>query len=212
MSTCETPQTWFYRGREAASALAGRGISALEARAAAFAEEVPGAGRHACARGCSFCCFFPVGVRGPELRRLADELRARGDTELALWRARLADEARERERLGWAALAAARRPCVFLDDAGACRVHAQRPLACRAWNSFDRDSCERVFRSDPGAQPALDAPLHYALLGLGAGLADALRARGEDPESYELVSGLAHELDALPTDPPPLRVGGGPAD
>jgi Fe-S-cluster containining protein len=192
MSSCDTAQSWFYRGREAAQEL-GADAAAFHERAEAFGVQTPGHEHRACERGCSFCCHYPVGTRVAELRGLAAALSEDAEM-LASLRPRLLAEAREREALGWDALALARRPCPLLDESGSCQAHASRPLACRAWNSWSRESCEREFRGEPGAHPELDRPMHFAILGLAEGLSAALSARQEEGRAFELVSGLARLL------------------
>ncbi|MCB9797392.1 MAG: YkgJ family cysteine cluster protein [Alphaproteobacteria bacterium] len=97
-----------------------------------------------CGQGCAHCCRDnPRGSSGVELMVLWRAARALPDGE-ALLEAAAARGARYAERLRRlggedAAIAetkAAGDACVFLSEAGACRVYAARPVACRMFFSI----------------------------------------------------------------------------
>lgn len=140
----------------------------------------------ACARGCSSCCVLRVEIGPLEAARLApfvDELGVRAEVERL---AREVGSLDRRERL------AARRSCALLGPDGACRVHAARPLACRAANSLSRAACESAAaEADTSVRIPVDgAPLglmRAAALGLSLACADA----GLDAARKELHRALA---------------------
>jgi hypothetical protein len=81
-----------------------------------------------CRPGCGLCCHYEVEVTHDEAALLASVV-ASG---LPIDRVRLARQAaRERRAAEWSALVVEENRCVFLDGAESCRVHPQRPAACR---------------------------------------------------------------------------------
>lgn len=143
----------------------------------------------ACARGCSSCCVLRVEVSTLEAERLAPLVNELGlRQEVARAAAELGGLSR-RERL------AAKRSCALLGSDGACRVHAARPLACRAANSLNRAACERaVAETDTSAsipvEPVQLGLMRAAALGLSLASADALL----DARQTELHVALTAEL------------------
>lgn len=122
--------------------------------------EDPANGKIRCGRGCSRCCSQMVfGVRALEVEVLGQHLRHTGQVDrvrVALQR-RLAvyDEIKletsrqpGETRDDWEERVALRffacdRPCVFLEEDGACGVHALRPYACRRFFSLsDPEFCD----------------------------------------------------------------------
>lgn len=102
-----------------------------------------------CRAGCTACCHGPFDISLADVRLLEAGLANLPTAERALVRDRaqaLLDRIREIEP-GWAApydvrvleedrfdaitIAFADVPCPLLDDAGACRAYAHRPLVCR---------------------------------------------------------------------------------
>ena len=158
---------------------------ALAEKVDAFHERVraryPGALR--CELGCSACCHQHLSVVPVEFERVA--------------KAALALPAAARTALG-ARLAAGRSDprCPLLDDAGACRTYAARPLICRSHGlpvALDdppgRDVCPLNFEAGP-ALDALDGDcvLSLALINRALGVID--RLAGGDGDRVDLVDGL----------------------
>ncbi len=81
-----------------------------------------------CRLGCSGCCHCEVEVTRDEAAVLRE--RVLGGTEIDRPRLDL-QAARERLSPEWAKFWSRENRCVFLDDAGACRIYDDRPAACR---------------------------------------------------------------------------------
>lgn len=172
------------RAHAAASRALARGPAeaarAAIAEADAFLAEVAAAlgleGRLAalaCGMGCTACCHQMVGITGAEAALLAEAVAALPDPAPVVARIHAtAERSRGMTVAGWWA---ARLPCPLLDEAGACAVHAARPLPCRAMNSADAGICRRAFAGHEDARriPVLAAQ-HGAYGHAQAGLARAI--------------------------------------
>lgn len=80
-----------------------------------------------CAKGCSACCRVRVGITWDEARLLAERVRG----GLAIDVDRLGLQAACPDAAAHFRLPLAQARCVFLGEDGACRVHEDRPTACR---------------------------------------------------------------------------------
>jgi Fe-S-cluster containining protein len=164
---------------------------------ATVVEQLPGRPAHACATGCSFCCYLPVDVTPPEALSMMAYLRTTLSSEaFAATYRRIATTA-ERIR-GWSyeAHTRAKIPCALLVD-GKCSIYPHRPLACRAWNSTSATRCEEIFHGDPVAMiPPLDTVAYEAAWSVARGLADGIRHARLDGNTYELHSILLHILES----------------
>src|SRR5688572_24063763 len=90
-------------------------------------DALPSKAQHACAPGCSFCCYLPVDVLAPEAFRIAAHLKqTRSPAELAELVYRLAAPGGHDPGT---------HPCVFLDQ-GRCSIYEVRPMVCRGYNSL----------------------------------------------------------------------------
>ncbi|BDU76761.1 YkgJ family cysteine cluster protein [Mesoterricola sediminis] len=104
-----------------------RRVDAAQARFAALRPDV--ASRVRCGKGCAHCCRVWVGVTREEAALLARRVEA-GTA--------VPDPRRLRAQQAWTSPSdfmgkdPADAACVFLDGAGACAVHADRPAICRA--------------------------------------------------------------------------------
>jgi len=177
------------RSRDAAAvALAGRDLTgaaraAIATADATLAEAGAAIGLTAslnalaCARGCSICCHQMVGVTEAELslvRQAVAALPAAGRDSVAAASARLRDRAGTLDPAGWWQ---ARLACPLLADDGGCRIHADRPLPCRAMNSADAAVCRQSFDGQPVRIPMLAA--QHGIYGHAqAGLLQALVSAG----------------------------------
>lgn len=186
------PQTWWFRGCEVVQeALAdpsrGSTSAALAAVDAVLATS-PERSLRACAAGCAACCHLPVAVTQAEAQELADWLAAHAPPAVL---DRLASAAAAVEAVDWGAQAAARRPCVLLQEGGTCMAYEHRPIPCRGWHSHDRAACDADHRGEAAAVTP-DRPAFAA----AQGAHEALRRR-LDPEAptYELTSAVARLVD-----------------
>jgi Fe-S-cluster containining protein len=102
-----------------------------------------------CRAGCTACCHGPFDISVADVQLLREglaqlppaareQVRRRGETLLARmrelepeWRAPHDVRALDEERFDRLTEALAEEPCPLLDEAGACRVYAHRPLVCR---------------------------------------------------------------------------------
>lgn len=144
----------------------------------------------ACAKGCDPCCYQPVSVTAIEAFAIARKLRRAKD--LADHRARLAarpiwgphDPARIFDRA---------KPCAFL-VAGACSIHAIRPLPCRVMVSGDRAACVRRLDNGNGTIPfpRSHEPIRTWL---STALLTAHVVTNLEPRSYELTGAVAAILE-----------------
>ena len=122
-----------------------------------------------CSMGCSSCCHQHLSVIPTEFRRIAQEVAALPPAARAALAARL-DGGRDDPR------------CPLLDDAGACRVYAARPMICRTHGlpialeaPALRDVCPLNFTAGPELA-ALDADcvLNVAIIDRALGVIDRL--------------------------------------
>jgi hypothetical protein len=167
----------------------------------AFAEGSMGLARLArplaCDKGCDRCCYVDVAASGAEIADIVTLLTStRSPDELAALRARIEGADRAiRERAAPNRLAA-KIPCPFLDEGGACAVYEARPLPCRGWHSFDRAACDRGFATGDSVTPIPASPARMATAGAIAfahytGAKDA----GLDGRPLRLTSGVLAALD-----------------
>ncbi len=203
----ESAQSWYYRGLELVQQRL-RSVRADLTERARCAHQVademgeasPLQEQLECSRGCSYCCYFPVGVTEAEamaiLQYLRDELSPAAMASLEL---RCMAEADDRAALDWEALASQKRPCVLLADDGSCLTYDARPVACRGWRSTSRDSCHEHFGGGQQARPRLDAPAYLSCLGVHEGLAAACTDVEDGvAETRELTEALRRILRPSP--------------
>jgi len=105
-------------------------------------KEIPAGTPLACQAGCTHCCHLPVVTDAMTVLAIAEKIRTWPKAE----RKKLMDRLREREQKRGSMSETARRlhraPCPMLVD-NKCSVYEERPLICRAFNSFDASRCER---------------------------------------------------------------------
>jgi uncharacterized protein len=157
-------------------------------------DALPSKAQHACAPGCSFCCYLPVDVLAPEAFRIAAHLQqTRSPGALAALVYRLA--AHGQHGLGT-------RPCVFL-TAGRCSIYEVRPMVCRGYNSLSKERCEAYYHDASvdlkGTKDHVAGRLAEAM---EEGVIAGLNALGLDAQWYELTSAV---LRALETTDGPAR-------
>ena len=193
----ETLRQAFVQPRHAAGQFAQR--TRTPAEAWALLEQLYGAAddavqdwprrtEHACAPGCSFCCFLWVDAMPLEVIRIADYLqRTASPDDLAEVRRRL------RERLS---APLGDRPCGLLTAEGHCAVYAIRPMTCRGFHSFSKSACQASFEGHTsGPTAALDEPLHMLVAAMQEGIERGLAEHGFESAWVELNEGLLHTLD-----------------
>jgi Fe-S-cluster containining protein len=157
-------------------------------------DALPSKARHACAPGCSFCCYLPVDVLAPEAFRIAAHLQQmRSPAELAALVYRLGATAQQ---------AFGARPCVFLAD-GRCSIYDVRPMVCRGYNSLSKERCE-AFYHDPSVElrGTKDRAAGRLVEAIEDGVIAGLSALGLDAQWYEMPSAI---LRALETADSPAR-------
>lgn len=77
-----------------------------------------------CKRGCSFCCYYPVGISRFEAQLLVDYL---DDDDIAWLKAQ---SGHNNDVDSWKKMPNSQRKCVFLEN-NECSVYEDRPLNCR---------------------------------------------------------------------------------
>jgi Fe-S-cluster containining protein len=157
------------------------------------AGKLPPPRRLACKAGCYWCCHGPVQTSAVEALRIAAYLRAadRGGRVAEVRRLTSAWLARAAANPS----AAARLPCPLLAN-GRCSIYAARPLACRAWNSYDANACREDLLG-VGGRPVPVHRLHLALEAvIAAGLDEALVERGLRADVLELAPALSAALSS----------------
>jgi hypothetical protein len=180
----------------AASDVAAAALARGEELAEAARAHEPPVRPIACKSGCSACCTAMVLAAPAEVVRIAEHLRRTHAPEVFTALIEKVHLAHGRSRgLSRAERLDARVPCPLLDAAGACSVHALRPLVCAGWNSLDAAACDAHFNARTEALPP---PLHgqshelcHAVLG---GLVGASLDLGLDGRPVELHGALALAL------------------
>ena len=189
------PNTWFYRGAEAAQSEADPAL-----RSAAIERLLQTTSRtaeRACRDGCAFCCHLPVVVSTTEVEQLTTYLRhALTAQNLESLRHRIAGEADWRRGRGRESIASARRRCPLLDARDRCVAYDARPLACRALFSFDREACAQDHEAAVGDSPINrhTPPPPYD----GEAWAASRGAMATDDYALELTVALDDALTSLP--------------
>ncbi|CAA7627740.1 conserved hypothetical protein [Candidatus Terasakiella magnetica] len=126
----------------------------------------------ACAAGCAWCCHQIVGITGAEAALLAQAIAALPPERRTILATRTRDAMTRGRGLDQRDWWAARIRCPVLEDNGLCGLHADRPLACRAFNSADADACKRSLLGEAVRTPVLGAQ-HGIWAHAQAGLAEA---------------------------------------
>jgi Fe-S-cluster containining protein len=150
-------------------------------------DALPSRAQHACAPGCSFCCYLPVDVLAPEAFRIAAHLKRQcSPAELAELVFRLGAHRQPH---------AAARPCVFLAQ-GRCSIYAVRPLVCRGYNSLSQERCEAYFHdASVDLRESKDHVAGSLAEAVEEGLITGLTALGLDAQWYELPSAVLRALE-----------------
>lgn len=194
----DSPNRAFYAGlaRLQAAPRHGDPVSAARSVLDEIVAESAVARDRACERGCAFCCHYPVGVTLAEARRIVERLGEVLDPDgLAEVVRRIRERACE-HRSSTYEPGQRLRPCALLSGEGTCIVYEVRPLPCRAWHSTSRAACERAFADDDATpKPFVDQAAFAGGLGVAQGLAERLRAAGDDSEVHELHTALARVSD-----------------
>ena len=145
--------------------------------------------RMACKPGCAWCCYQLVGVTTAELALLVEAIGQMPADRRAEIRSRAAEAVAAGQGLDPGQYWTAHIRCPLLDETDHCSVHAERPMACRAFNSADAGTCHRSFLGETSRIPVLAAQ-HGTWAHAQAGLADALAGAGIAPGPLALVDGL----------------------
>jgi Fe-S-cluster containining protein len=166
----------------------------LHRRMTAAIDALPSRAQHACAPGCSFCCYLPVDVLAPEAFLIAAHLQqTRSPDELAALACRLGAEGQH----DFGA-----RPCVFLAN-GRCSIYDVRPMVCRGYNSLSKERCEAYYHdASVDLRGTKDRVAGRVAEAIEDGVIAGLEALGLDAQWYELPSAV---LRALETPDGPAR-------
>lgn len=108
----------------------------------------------ACGKGCSFCCYQPVGINLAEARTIAlhlSTLPADIQTD-SLKRLKKMNNVPV-EKYAPSGLNK-RFPCPFLHEDSSCRIYDVRPLSCRRYSSLSVETCKRLYEGDASARHA----------------------------------------------------------
>lgn len=153
-----------------------------------FIEKSPGRKHWACTRGCAYCCSLGVPVTPPEAFFIARVLKAQCSAEdLAEITSALEDRsARANNTETLADYLAAKIPCAFLTEDQSCSIHDFRPIACKGYASFSRDSCRSFAAQEPGSAMISDEVARVLAGAALAGFVEALTQAHLDGEFYEL--------------------------
>lgn len=145
--------------------------------------------RRACTAGCSWCCYQIVGITMAELALLGQSIAAKPADAQARIKARAAEAMSRGRGLDPSQWWAAHIRCPLLEDDGLCGVHADRPLACRAFNSADSDICHRSYLGEKQRIPVLAAQ-HGSWAHAQSGLIQALTEAGIAAGPVVLAEGI----------------------
>ena len=152
-------------------------------------DALPSKAQHACAPGCSFCCYLPVDVLAPEAFRIAAHVQQR-HTPAGL--ATLVYQLGVQNQLGPGI-----RPCVFLTQ-GRCSIYEVRPMVCRGYNSLSRERCEAYFEdASVDLKGTKDRRAGRLAEAMEEGVIAGLTALGLDAQWYELPSAVLRALETV---------------
>lgn len=159
----------------------------------------PGRKHWACVRGCSYCCSLGVPITPPEAFFIARVLRAQcSPEELAEIKAALQDRAaRANATTSAADYMAAKIPCAFLTEDQSCGVYDMRPIACKAYASFDRDSCRDFDQRGPDSGAAIVSDEVARVMGSAIlnAYVEAVKQAHFDGDLYELHGAMLVALE-----------------
>jgi Fe-S-cluster containining protein len=148
----------------------------------------------ACKKGCDYCCRLKVVATEPELVIIRDYLLDTGsEAFLEVTRESLRQfclrTGRCKTRQENLSI-----KCGFLKE-GNCSIYDVRPLACRAWNSIDVETCKQYLKT---SEEEISASIcHYAPYDvIKKGINHALYVTGFDPPNEEINSGVLRLLNA----------------
>ncbi len=114
----------------------------------------------ACGKGCSYCCYQPVGITLAEARTIAlfipslpEDLRK--DSLKRLKRQKNLTPAKYGTNT-----VNKKYPCPFLHEDGSCRIYDVRPLTCRRYTSTSVEVCKAKLEGDTTQKVSL-IPAYY---------------------------------------------------
>ena len=145
--------------------------------------------RMACKAGCSWCCHQVVGVTTAELALLTQTIAAMPEDRRTRIKSRAQNAMTKGRGLDQGQWWAAQIRCPLLEDDGLCGIHADRPLACRAFNSADADLCRRSYEGEKLRAPVLAAQ-HGVWAHAQMGLIQALTEAGITAGPVALAEGV----------------------
>ncbi len=152
----------------------------------------------ACREGCDYCCYPPVAATVPEVANIvAYVLSQMSEDQQQELQGRVQNVLQETSGLNGRERSRRNIACPYLEN-GRCAVYPVRPLACRGFNSIDREVCEAVFANpaDPPKVPTF-VPILASAQGTKEGLAAGLLRHGLSTPIVDLVKGSAKLFEAL---------------
>ncbi len=146
-----------------------------------------------CEKGCDYCCRLTVVATEPELVIIREYLLDTGsEASLEVTRENLRQFCLRTCRCTtWQEKLSIK--CGFLKE-GSCTIYDVRPIACRAWNSTDVETCKRYLKTSEeeiSASICHNAPYDV----IKKGINHALHATGFIPPNEELNSGVLRLLN-----------------
>jgi uncharacterized protein len=169
---------------------------AFEQAIAGIEKLAPPAKPLACRKGCAFCCHQTVLADAATVLRIARFVEETfGPAERTLLDMRLIVYEDKVEKMTRSQRSLERLQCPLLVD-GACSAHSVRPLICRAFNSYDAESCRKQILCGGSTRdiPSWEAPWLLGLA-LDSGLKEALVESGYRDGDLELGLALKIALD-----------------
>lgn len=152
----------------------------------------------ACREGCDYCCYPPVAATIPEVANIVAYVLSQMPQEQQLsLQERVREVHEETSGMSGQERSHTNIACPYLEE-GRCSVYPVRPLACRGFNSTDREVCEAVF-ANPANPPKVPTfvPILVCAQGMKEGLAAGLLRQGLANPMVDLVKGSAKLFASL---------------
>ncbi len=149
-----------------------------------------------CAEGCNACCHLHVVAHPMEVIAVAEHLhRTTTREELGEIQQRINQHIDQTNGQNAEARRSIRPACPLLKD-GRCEIYSVRPIACRGWNSLDRNICDADL-ADPSLKAATPVNLgQYVMAGrVAEGLAAASFSLSLESHAIDFVRGLRIALE-----------------
>ncbi|MBM3545485.1 MAG: hypothetical protein FJX54_00925 [Alphaproteobacteria bacterium] len=149
-----------------------------------------------CKKGCAHCCHQTVLTDGATALRITTYVRENfSPADRMLLDMRLIAYEEKVEKMTRSQRSLSRIPCPLLVD-NVCSVHPVRPLICRAFNSYDAESCKKQIHGGGSTTEIPSWNIPWLLgIALDNGLKEALVESGYSEGDVELGLALKAALD-----------------